>query len=160
MNNEPSPVKAYIACSWFTPEQRTQLDEGLKALEKNPTVARQFSYFPLDHQYNGLDVNKHPEISQDIEWQNRTFISDIEGMMGADIGIMLYNPSQIDDGVAYELGYLRALGKQTVLVIPDDNKTPLNLMLAIGVTGIIHMSELATFDFRFVTSRTFKGEVY
>ena len=40
MTVEPGPVKAYIACSWFTPEQREQLDAGLKAIEANPTVSR------------------------------------------------------------------------------------------------------------------------
>ena len=81
-------------------------------------------------------------------------------MMGADLGIMLYNPAQIDDGVAYELGYLRASGKQTVLVIPDDADEPLNLMIAVGVSRIIRMSELATFDFRHVVSGTYQGGVY
>lgn len=160
MANEPSPVKAYIACSWFTPEQRAQLEQGLKAIEANPSVSREFSHFPLDHQYKGLDVNEHPELIHDVEWQNRTYVSDIEGMMGADLGIMLYNPAQIDDGVAYEMGYLRASGKQTVMVIPDDADEPLNLMVAIGVTCIIRMKELATFDFRHVTSGTYNGDVY
>lgn len=160
MTNEPSPVKAYIACSWFTPEQRAQLDAGLKAIEQNPTVSREFSHFPLDHQYKNMDVNEHPELTHDVEWQNRTYVSDIEGMMGADIGIMLYNPAQIDDGVAYEMGYLRALGKQAVMVIPDDTEKPLNLMVAIGVTRIIRMKDLATFDFRHVTSGTYQGGVY
>ena len=81
MTVEPGPVKAYIACSWFTPEQREQLDAGLKAIEANPTVSREFSHFPLDHQYKGMDVNEHPELVHDIEWQNRTYVSDIEGMM-------------------------------------------------------------------------------
>ena len=101
-----------------------------------------------------------PELVHDIEWQNRTYVSDIEGMMGADLGIMLYNPAQIDDGVAYELGYLRASGKQTVLVIPDDADEPLNLMIAVGVSRIIRMSELATFDFRHVVSGTYQGGPY
>ena len=54
MTVEPGPVKAYIACSWFTPEQREQLDAGVKAIEANPTVSREFSHFPLDHQYKGM----------------------------------------------------------------------------------------------------------
>ena len=48
MTVEPGPVKAYIACSWFTPEQREQLDAGVKAIEANPTVSREFSHFPLE----------------------------------------------------------------------------------------------------------------
>lgn len=160
MTLEPGPVKAYIACSWFTDEQREQMEQGLKAIAQNPTVSREFSHFPLDFQYKGLDVIKHPELLTDVEWQNRTYIADVEGMMGADLGIMLYNPAQIDDGVAYEMGYLRASGKQTVVVIPDDAKEPMNLMVAVGVSRIIRMSELADFDFRHVFSGTYHGEVY
>lgn len=162
LNNDPevSPVKAYIGCSWFNDEQVALMNAGLKAIESNPTVSRKFSHYPLDFQYKDLNVTEHPEVMEDIEWQVQTFRSDIAGIQSSDIGIMLYNPSQIDDGIAYECGALATMNKPVVVVIPDEDTKPLNLMIAYGVTRIIKLSELAEFDFRHITLGTYQGRVF
>lgn len=107
-----------------------------------------------------MDVNNNPEIMQDKEWQLATINSDFEGIKSSELGIMLYVPSEPDDGQAWEMGNLHASGKQCVVVIPDDDKEPLNLMVACGTTCIIKLSELATFDFRHVVADVYDGEVY
>lgn len=155
-----APVRAYIGCCWFNEQQQAHMKAGLAAIEENPTVSRELSHYPLDFAYNGIDVTQHPEVMKEVEWQARTYTADIEGIMGADLGIMLFTPQCPDDGMAFEMGYLRACHKQTVLVIPDeDQETTLNLMIAYGVSRIIPLSELATFDFRHVVSGTYHGTV-
>ena len=106
-------------------------------------------------------MNKNPEIMLNKEWQMGTFKTDVNGIKTSELGIMLYVPSEPDDGQAWEMGNLYASGKACVVVIPDDeDKEPLNLMVACGVTRIIKLSELATFDFRHVVADVYDGEVY
>ena len=154
------PVRVYIGCSWFNEQQREHLKKGLTAIEINPSISRKYSHIPLDFQYKGLDVAEHPELLHDVEWQARTFNSDIEGIIGADLCLMLYLPSFPDDGGAFELGYAKGIGKQSVMVVPDDDVDNLNLMLAYGVTRVIKLSELSTFDFRHIHAGTYKGFVH
>lgn len=71
-NTEIPPVRAYIQCSWFSPEEITFMEAGLKALGENPTVSLKHSHHPLSHQYNGVNVNDHPEVMGDREWQQNT----------------------------------------------------------------------------------------
>lgn len=155
-----APVKAYIGCAWFNEEQDRLRQAGLAAIQKNSTISRKFSHYPLDFQYKDLNVNEHPEVMGDVEWQVQTFRADIAGIKGSDLGIMLFNPSYIDDGIAYECGVLATMNKPVVLVIPDDDEKPLNLMMAHGVTRVIKISELAEFDFRHVTLGTYTGQVF
>lgn len=155
------PVKAYIGCSWFSDKQTKHMKAGIEAIKANPSVSWEYSHYPLAHQYKGMDVNKNPEIMLNKEWQMGTINLDFDGMRSADLCIMLYIPSEPDDGGAYELGFMRGINKQTVVVIPDDeDNIPLNLMIACGTTRIIKLSELATFDFRHVVADVYDGEVY
>lgn len=155
------PVKAYIGCSWFSDKQTKHMKAGIEAIKANPSVSWEYSHYPLAHQYKGMDVNKNPEIMLDKEWQMVTVSADIEGIKGCELGIMLYVPSEPDDGQAWEMGNLYGHGKQCVVVIPDDEvHEPLNLMVACGTTRIIKLSELATFDFRHVVADVYEGEVY
>ena len=155
------PVKAYIGCSWFSDKQTEHMKAGIEAIKANPSVSWEYSHYPLAHQYKGMDVNKNPEIMLDKEWQMATVSADIEGIKGCELGIMLYVPSEPDDGQAWEMGNLYGHGKQCVVVIPDDEvHEPLNLMVACGTTRIIKLSELDTFDFRHVVADVYDGEVY
>ncbi len=155
-----APVKAYIGCSWFSDEQIALMNAGLDAIEQNPTISRKFSHYPLDFQYKGLNVHDDPEVMNGVEWQVQTFRADIAGIQSSDLGIMLYDPNDIDDGMAYECGVLATMNKPVILVIPEDNQKPLNLMMAHGVTRIINISELAEYDFRHVTLGTYRGKVF
>ena len=155
------PVKAYIGCSWFSDKQTKHMKEGIKAIKSNPSVSWEYSHYPLAHQYKGMDVNNNPEIMLNKEWQMGTFKTDVNGIKTSELGIMLYVPSEPDDGQAWEMGNLYTSGKACVVVIPDDEiHEPLNLMVACGVTRIIKLSELATFDFRHVVADVYDGEVY
>lgn len=73
-NSEVPAVRAYIQCSWFSPEEIKFMEEGLKVLGANPTVSLKYSHYPLSHQYNDVDVNAHPEVMNDREWQQNTFM--------------------------------------------------------------------------------------
>lgn len=153
-------VKAYQAYSWFNEKQVAQMNVGLAATKKNKTVDWDRSYRPLEHQYNNMDVVSHPELMDDVEWQVQTFRGDVTAYEQADVGIMIYDPAKPDDGVAWECAALRTLGKPVVLVIPDDNTTPLNLMIAHGVTDIITVSELEDYDFNNINLGTYHGKIF
>ena len=70
----------------------------------------------------------------------------------------------IDDGSAFEIGFMRALHKPVVLVPfttdPAKDKV-MNLMLAQGVTTIIdgntELEQLATYDFNTVPAKPVTG---
>ena len=68
VHNGVSAVRAYIQCSWFSPEEIDFMEKGLEALGQNPSVSLQYSHHPLSHQYNDIDVNEHPEVMGDREW--------------------------------------------------------------------------------------------
>ena len=135
-------VSAYIQCSWFSDNQMRYMEEGLELLSDNLTFNLANSHHPLSHQYNDINVNDHPEVMDDFEWQHSTYNMDITAMNTYPLGVGLYLPDEIDDGQGFEQGYLNAIHKPNLLVIPDDCKTPLNLMVGMGNTQIIKLSEL------------------
>ncbi len=155
-------VKAYQACSWFNDEQVKHMNDVYRETKKNKTVDWDRSFRPLDHQYNNMDVVSHPEVMEDVEWQVQTFRGDVAGYSGAEVGIMAYDPKQDnnDVGVVYEIAGMLTMGKPVVAVIPDDATTPLNLMPAIGLTDIIHVSDLADYDFNNILQGTYHGKIY
>lgn len=157
--NQPG-VSAYIQCSWFSDNQMHFMEEGLKALADNLTFNLANSHHPLSHQYKDINVNDHPEVMDDFEWQSCTYKMDESAMDSHELGIALYLPSDPDEGIAYECGYLKASHKPNIVVIPDDETTtPINLMM-IGNTQIIKMSELANFDFNNIIYKPYKGKVF
>ena len=154
-------VSAYIQCSWFSDNQMHFMEEGLKALAGNLTFNLANSHHPLSHQYNDINVNDHPEVMDDFEWQHSTYNMDITAMNTYPLGVGLYLPDEIDDGQGFEQGYLNAIHKPNLLVIPDDCKTPLNLMVGMGNTQIIKLSELQSFDFNHdLIYKPYKGKVF
>lgn len=158
--NEPAK-SAYIQCSWFNDKQIKHMEAGLKAIGQNPTVSLKRSHHPLSHQYNDINVEEHPEVMEDFEWQACTYAMDMSNLYGNDLGIGLYVPSAEDSGQAYEQGALRAAHIPNILVIPDEEAdVPLNLMIGMGNTRIIKLSELATFDFNDVTYVPYTGKVF
>lgn len=138
---------AYIQCSWFDDKQMKFMEEGLKAIGLNPTVSLEYSHHPLSHQYKNINVNEHPEVMDDLEWQQATLNLDITAMKLHPFGIALYMPSDPDVGISWESGFLYASHKPNLVVIPkDETNVPINLMM-IGNTQIITIDKLATFDF-------------
>lgn len=160
-NSVVAPVRAYIQCSWFSPEEIKFMEQGLKTLGANRSVSLQYSHHPLSHQYKNIDVNQHPEVMADREWKQNTYAMDMHAMYGMDMGIGLFMPSKPDVGQAYEQGVLNALHKPNILLIPDDEKNiPLNLMVGCGNTRIITLSEAANFDFHDVVFMPYDGKVF
>lgn len=161
VHNGVSAVRAYIQCSWFSPEEIDFMEKGLKVLGQNPSVSLQYSHHPLSHQYNDIDVNEHPEVMGDREWQQNTYQMDMHAMYGMEMGIGLFMPSKPDVGQTYEQGVLYALHKPNILIIPDDEKDiPLNLMVGCGNTRIITLSEARDFDFHDVMFKPYDGKVF
>ena len=158
--NEPAK-SAYIQCSWFNDKQIKHMEAGLKAIGQNPTVSLKRSHHPLSHQYNDINVEEHPEVMEDYEWQENTYQMDMSNLYGKDLGIGLYVPSAPDEGLTYECGALKAAHKANIIVIPDDEMdVPMNLMMGMGNTHIIKLSELPTFDFSNVTYERYTGKVF
>ena len=156
------PAKsAYIQCSWFNDKQIKHMEAGLKAIGQNPTVSLKRSHHPLSHQYNDINVEEHPEVMEDFEWQACTYAMDMSNLYGNDLGIGLYVPSDPDEGLTYECGALKAAHKANIIVIPDDEMdVPMNLMMGMGNTRIIKLSELHKFDFNNVTYERYTGKVF
>lgn len=154
-------VSAYIQCSWFSDKQIEHMNKGLEAIAQNPTVSLKRSHHPLSHQYNGINVEEHPEVMEDYEWQENTYQMDMSNLYGKDLGIGLYVPSDVDEGQAYEQGALKAAHIPNIIVIPDDEmNVPMNLMVGMGNTRIIKLSELHKFDFNNVTYERYTGKVF
>lgn len=154
-------VSAYIQCSWFDDKQMKFMEEGLKAIGQNPTVSLEYSHHPLSHQYKDINVNDHPEVMDDLEWQHATINLDIEAMKEKAMGIALYMPSDPDVGISWESGFLYASHKPNLVVIPnDETNVPINLMM-IGNTQIITIEKLATFDFnKDLIYKPYTGKVF
>ena len=160
-NSIVPPVRAYIQCSWFSKEETEYMEKGLEVLGQNTSVSLQYSHHPLSHQYNDVDVNEHPEVMKNIEWQQNTYQTDMHAIYGMEIGIGLFMPSKLDTGQTYEQGVLHALNKPKVLIIPDDEKSnPLNLMVGCGNTRIITLTEAKKFDFRAPMFNCYNGTVF
>lgn len=153
---------AYIASSWFNAEQTALMNAGVAALKANKTIDLDSSYLPLSHQYKNMNTNEHPELLSDTEWQLATFNGDVQGINNTDLVIALYDPKEAnsDPGVLWETGYAYAIHKAVVIVLPDDNTIPLNLMPAIGATAVIHVKDLADYNFNFPDYDVYQGQVY
>lgn len=153
--------RAYIMHSWFSEEEVAYMDEGFKHLKNNKSLDWDNSFKPLDGQFEGINVTENPEVMDKFDWQIGTFTNDLQDMVASDIGIALFLPSIPDIGIGYELGFLYGIHKPTVVVVPDDAvETPINLMPAIGVTTIIKMSELETYNFNHIIFKPYKGKIY
>ena len=99
-----------------------------------------------------------------MTWRLATYNNDLEGLVNSTCGVFLYDMDNVDDGSAFEIGFMRALHKPVVLVTftkdPDKDKV-MNLMIAQGVTTIIdgntELDKLASFDFNTVPAKPVTG---
>jgi nucleoside deoxyribosyltransferase len=105
---------------------------------------------------------EHPELLSDSEWQMATFNGDVQGINNTDLVIAMYDPQlkNSDPGVLWEVGYAYGIRKPVILVLPDDNETPVNLMPAIGVTAVIKMADLASYNFNFPNYEVYQGKAF
>lgn len=89
-----------------------------------------------------------------MTWRVGTFQNDLNGINSATCGVFLYDMDILDDGCAFEIGFMRANHKPVVLVpFTEHPERPkkMNLMIAQGVTAIIdgntELEKLAEYDF-------------
>ena len=87
-----------------------------------------------------------------------TFQNDLNGINSATCGVFLYDMDVLDDGCAFEIGFMRANHKPVVLVpFTEHPERPkkMNLMIAQGVTAIIdgntELEKLAEYDFNWTS---------
>ena len=158
--DEPT-VSAYIECSWFNEAQTKFMEQGLETLAANPTFSLTNSHHPLSHQYKDINVEEHPEVMNDFEWQECTANMDLEAMKVQPIAVGFFMPSAPDEGLAWEAGWFYGANKPNLIVIPDnEKKVPVNLMM-IKTTRIITLSELKKFNFNTdLIYKPYKGKVF
>ncbi|WP_431462678.1 nucleoside 2-deoxyribosyltransferase [Lactobacillus crispatus] len=163
MTESVSTAKIYLGSPFYNDQQRARVDQARALLEQNPTVVR--VHFPFDQNFVDPD-EKNPEIGgiRSMTWRLATYNNDLEGLVNSTCGVFLYDMDNVDDGSAFEIGFMRALHKPVVLVpfTTDPNKDKvMNLMLAQGVTTIIdgntELEQLARYDFNAVPAKPVTG---
>lgn len=151
----------YFGAGWFNDKQTDAYKKAMKALDENPTIDLKNSYIPLENQYKGIDVGKHPEHLRDREWATATYRGDLTGIKTSDVTIGVYLPEEEDVGLGMELGYASSQGKYILLVIPDeDYGKAINLMSWGVCDNAIKISELKDFDFNKPRFDFYDGGVY
>lgn len=151
----------YFGAGWFSDVQNRAYKDAMDALAANPTINLKDSYIPLNNQYKGIRVDKHPEYLHDKEWAQATYNGDLIGIRSSDIMLGVYVPDEEDVGLGMELGYAQGQGKYILLVIPDEfYGNPINLMSWGVADNIIPMSKLKDFNFNQPRFGFYDGAVY
>lgn len=151
----------YFGAGWFNDKQNKAYNDAMTALKANPTIDLKNSFVPLDNQYKGIDVGKHPEYFKDKEWATGTYRGDLVGIKSNDFTLGVYLPDEEDVGLGMELGYAHAHGKFVLLVIPDEDfGKPINLMSWGVADAIIPISKLKDFNFDAPSFNFYEGAVY
>lgn len=155
--------KIYLGSPFYNELQKKRSEKAKKLLAKNPTVAHVF--FPFDVSFTDL-AEKNPKIGdvRTMLWRDGTYQNDLINVYNATCGVFLYDLDQLDDGSAFEIGFMRALHKPVVLVAfteHPEKKKQMNLMIAQGVTTLIdgntELDKLATYDFNECLSNPVMG---
>ena len=146
-------AKIYLGSPFYTDAERDRVPVAKELLAKNPTVLQ--VHFPFDQ--NFIDpAEENPEVGgvRSMTWRVGTYQNDLSGIVNATCGVFLYDMDRIDDGCAFEIGFMRAMHKPVILVPFTEKETPekeMNLMIAQGVTTIIDgntdFEKLAEYDF-------------
>ena len=143
-------TKIYLATPWFNEEQKKRVEEVSELLSGNPTVG--VVHFPFDHQYKDANIDNKDGVFGSLEWQVATYQNDLSAMGTADCGVFLYDLDNVDDGTAFEVGYMRSMGKPAIVVtFSHKEDVKVNLMIARGATTFIDgdtdLEQLASYDF-------------
>lgn len=145
-----SSTKIYLATPWFNSEQKERVEKASKLLSDNPTVG--VVHFPFDYQYKDVTIDNQKGIFGSLEWQVATYQNDLSAMGTSDCGVFLYDLDNLDDGTAFEIGYMRSMGKPAIIVTFSHNENvKVNLMIARGATAFIDgdtdLEQLASYNF-------------
>lgn len=163
--DSPSPTggkSIYLAGGWFNELQKEMLLGANYVLSVNPTVGH--VHVPILHQYHDATEDNDLEgIFGGYEWSNETFKADVTAMDLADLGVFLYDAKNPDDGTAFEIGYMYANHKPTILVTKDIEPKDANLNLMIAKSMTVYMDSyetLASYDFNEIMPEPFKGGIF
>lgn len=163
MSDQIPTARIYLGSPFYSDAEIKRSVKAKELLAKNPTVANVF--FPFDQSFTDPE-EKNPEIGgiRSMTWRVGTYQNDLNGISLATCGVFLYDMDMIDDGSAFEIGFMRAMHKPVVLVpfTEDPNKEKqMNLMLAQGVTTIIDgntdFEKLADYDFTHIPANPVVG---
>lgn len=153
MNQLAATGRIYLGSPFYSADERQRVQQAKKLLAQNPTVAHFF--FPFDQDFTDPQ-EKNPTVGgvRSMVWRQATYQNDLNGIVNATCGVFLYDMDMLDDGSAFEIGFMRALHKPVVLVPftkhPAKEKK-MNLMIAQSVTTIIdgntQFKQLATYNF-------------
>lgn len=156
-------AKIYLGSPFYTDAERARVPKAKELLAKNPTVLN--VHFPFDQNFVDPE-EKNPEIGgiRSMTWRVGTYQNDLSGIVNATCGVFLYDLDRIDDGSAFEIGFMRALHKPVILVPFTEKEKPekvMNLMLAQGVTTIIdgntEFEKLTSYDFTSTPAKPVTG---
>lgn len=145
-----SSAKIYLATPWFNQEQKERVEKVSELLSSNPTVG--VVHFPFDYQYKDATIENQNGVFGSLEWQVATYQNDLSAMGTSDCGVFLYDLDNLDDGTAFEMGFMRAMNKPAIIVTFSHNKdVKVNLMIARGATAFIDgdtdLEQLASYNF-------------
>lgn len=157
-----STGNVYLGTPFYNDAQKKRVKLAQEYLAENPTVVR--VHFPFDYEFGDPEEPNPKAGIPSLKWQLATYQNDITGLVNANVGVFLYDMDNIDDGSAFEIGYMRAMHKPVILVPftenPDKVKK-MNLMLAQGVTTLIdgntEFEKLKTYDFNSCMSNPVTG---
>lgn len=161
---EVATARIYLGSSFASKAHKDRAAKAQEYLEQNPTV--EHIHFPFD--FPVVDPIEPDDVKpgdlRSLLWQKETYQNDINGVVHATSGVFLYDMDELDDGCAFEIGFMRAQNKP-VLLVPftehTEKKKIMNLMLAQGVTAFIdgntELEKLKTYDFNRCPSRTVVG---
>ncbi len=149
-------ANVYLAGSWFTPNSVKLLIDAYRKLAKNPTVGT--IHVPVMHQFKGSNPFVDDTFKPDQEWATFTFKADVTAMRRADLGIILLDIDEQDQGTVWESGWLYATGKPTIGVTNGDTfKKPINLMPAQAISTWASVKQLDRIDLDNIDTVPYKG---
>ena len=124
-------MKIYLAAPVFSQFQR-QYNRGLAARLRE-LIPRGEVTLPQDFRAAGAKFNDRRHLK-------KLYDRCMEGIRTADVVVALLDGADADSGVAFEVGYARALGKPVLGVRTDYRQLAekgLNLMLAQGCSDVL-----------------------
>lgn len=158
----PGAKSIYLASPWFNDNQAELLLVSYKNLLQNPTVAQ--IHVPLLNQYEGQVLSGGETEHEDAfkyEWATKTFEADVTAMKNADLAVALEQPSDVDTGTSWEMGYMFAAQKPVVNVFYGDlDANPVNLMESFSTSSYVNTpTDLKNFNFITIKPRKFAGKI-
>ena len=139
-------MKVYLASPFFNDKELEILSQVEKILDdKGLTVFK-----PKDNQFNELEAGSNP-------WSLATFNNYKKFIDWADIVVAVYHGNYSDSGTAWEIGY--AYGTQKPVVVVHVGEAS-NLMIHEGSHANVSLEELKEYDFKYMPSKEYKGEMF